>query len=250
MPSQVKGNLKEFVVRFEELIESFYKKHEQPRWSSDNFRQGPCLHFHRASIECVRRESRPFSEWLPKDHYAHEMFYAMLTAWGMNQGGAKLRDFLDFKRAVSFLASLEALEKCRSIRLEDLTHAKQPLLERLFEALDDPDQAKVMASGPSVIGGSKLLHHLLPDLIPPMDREYTEGSLNWFDDENKLEGALDSFNGIWHVLMFFRKVALEVGSERIRKQWLDDTKYPMNTSIPKIIDNALIAYSWTLWPNG
>lgn len=249
MQSQVKGNLKEFAIRFDELAERFYENHD-PRWSSDNFRQGPCLYFHKAAIECVRRESRPFAEWLPKDCHTHEMLYAMLTAWGMNQGGARLVNFPDFQKAVSFLASLEILEKCRSIRLEELTHAKQPLIEQLFEALDNPAQAKVMASGPSVVGGSKLLHHLLPDLIPPMDRQYTEYSLNWFDDGNRLEGTLDSFDGIWHVLVFFRKVALEVGIDHIHKRWLDSLKYPMNTSIPKVIDNALIAYNWCLWPNG
>lgn len=248
--SERRGSLKELVDRFDELVEDFYREHE-PRRSSDNFLRGPCLYFHRAAIERIRQESRPFVEWLPGDRHFHETLYAMLTAWGMNQSGARLVDFPDFQRAFTVLVSMGALEEYRSVRLENLTHAKQPLMERLFEAVGDPSQAKIMASGPSVVGGSKLLHHLLPDLIPPMDRTYTKDLLSYLEDENQLRESLDSFNGVWHVLVFFRKVALEIGPDHFYRRWLgDQARYPMNTSIPKIIDNALIAYSWHLWPNG
>ena len=248
MPAEVvrKGHLKEFVERFDEMVESFYQD-RTPRRPSENFRRGPCLYFHQEAIERVREQTNPFSEWLASDQRLHELLYGMLTAWGMNQNSARLVDFSDFRKAISFLASLKALEECRSIHLENLIHAKQPLVEQLFEAMDDSEQARVMVSGPSVVGGSKILHHLLPDLIPPMDRTYTEGTLGWLQDGNRLERTLDDSDGVWHALMFFRKVILEVGAEHIRKRWLNNTKYPMNTSIPKVIDNALIAYYGYLW---
>jgi len=94
------------------------------------------------------------------------------------------------------------------------------------------------------------LHHLLPDLFPPIDRNYTQSALECFDDENKLPSKWDTFETFWHILVFFRKVVYAETSKHIRERWLsNDEKYPMNTSIPKVIDNALIAYSNSLYPD-
>lgn len=248
MPTKLAGNLKEFVNRFDELVEDFYTEHG-PDWSSDNFHRGPCLYFHRATIQHVRRQTRPFAEWLPGDQRYHELLYATLTAWGMNSSGAKLKDFQEFQRAVSYLASMDALERCRHIELEHLTHEYQPLVEELFEALSDDRQAKIMRSSSITVGSSKLLHHLLPDLFPPIDREFTKSALELFDDENKLPNEWDTFKTFWHILAFFRKVVCAKTSKRIRERWLNDgQKHPMNTSIPKVIDNAFIAYRNSLYP--
>jgi hypothetical protein len=32
---------------------------------------------------------------------------------------------------------------------------------------------RVMASGTSLVGNSKVMHHILPNIVPPIDREYT-----------------------------------------------------------------------------
>ena len=238
MPSvaELKGSLKELIQRFDELVEDFYRDHHPAR-SSDYFREGPCLYFHQATIQHVRQQLRPFAEWLPDDQRCHELLYATLIAWGMNsttEDGPKLKDFEEFRHAVSSLASLESLEKCRPIELDGLTHQRQPLIRELVETLADPASGKVMKGGAFVVGGSKLLHHLLPDLIPPIDNKFTFGLIGWLADDNRLQGGqLENFEAVWHILMFFRKVLDGVTAEHIRKRWLsDERKYPMNTSIP------------------
>ena len=143
------------------------------------------------------------------------------------------------------------MEQCRHIELEQLTHGCQPLVEELFDALRDDKRAKIMRSSSVTVASSKLLHHLLPDLFPPIDRNFTASALDRFDDENKLPGNWDTFETFWHILAFFRKVVCAKTSGAIRERWMNnDARYPMNTSIPKIVDNALIAYSNALYPEG
>lgn len=188
---------------------------------------------------------------MPNDRRFHESLYATLTAWGMNSSGAKLKEFEEFQRAVSHLASRDALEKCRFFELDTMTHKHQSLVEELFEVLGDDQQAKIMRSNSVIVGSSKLLHHLLPDLFPPIDREFTKSALVRFDDDNNLrdnEGMWDTFETFWHILTFFRKTVCAKISKHIRERWLNnDRKYPMNTSVTKVLDNALIAYSNSLW---
>ena len=108
-----------------------------------------------------------------------------------------------------------------------------------------------MRSSSVTVASSKLLHHLLPDLFPPIDRNFTASALDRFDDENKLPGNWDTFETFWRILAFFRKVVCAKTSGAIRERWMNnDARYPMNTSIPKIVDNALIAYSNALYPEG
>ena len=250
---ELRGSLDDFILHFDECVEDFYSDPHvaKPlRRSSDNFRKGPCVYFHQAAIRHVRQHSRPFAEWLANDLHYQELLYGVLTAWGMNQGGARLKDFADFQRALIHLASLESLERCRSIDLEHLTDQHRPLLQEIFTVLADPARSKIMASGAFVVGSSKLLHHLMPDLIPPIDNEYTyDGLLAYLDDENRVTEPLESFDAVWHILACFRKVVQGVTAGHIRTRWLaNEEVHPMNTSIPKAIDNALISYSWRLWP--
>ena len=86
----------------------------------------------------------------------------------------------------------------------------------------------VMATMPRLVGNSKLLHHLLPDLVPPIDNRNTL----WFfgnpagEDHEILAQLMTRFRDIHN-----------------RINW-DEVIYngPFNTSRPKLIDNAIIGY--------
>ena len=62
-----------------------------------------------------------------------------------------------------------------------MTIKKKPILSSLFENLE------VIEKGSKLIGNSKTLHHLLLDLIPPIDRKHT---LNFFYKEKFIGGTL------------------------------------------------------------
>lgn len=244
---KVFGTLVEFVSEFDTLVRKFYSN---KGLSSESFRRGPCLYFHKTTIDYVRNQKKPFSEWLGRDKYFHELLYAVLTAWGMNRsgGGPKLKDFDEFQKSINHLSSFDSLEKLRMIRIETLSDKEKPMVKTLYDALGDDSVSKIMASTPFVVASSKLLHHLIPDLFPPMDRNYTEYAMQRLKDKYKITGSLESFDNFWRILEFFHDAACALTPEHILATWITgkETAYPMNTSIPKVIDNALVSYAWKL----
>jgi hypothetical protein len=98
-----------------------------------------------------------------------ELIYAMLASWGMHRMGPKGAKLVDFERFCDGIrrqsAILEELET--SITGVDDVDA---VAEKIWSAVSS---ARLSASGTQIVAGTKALHHLLPNLIPPVDRTYT-----------------------------------------------------------------------------
>jgi hypothetical protein len=189
---------------------------------------GPSVYFHKKTIERVRASGD--YEALINDSKFIELIYATLASWGMHRmgkGGAKMAEFEDFKRSVWFCAGqLSGLHRTclESISAGEAKDVKRKLAF-IFGAL------RVMASGSKLVGTSKAIHHLLPDLVPPIDRQHTlrffYGHTNIARDETAI--FLECFDR-------FRYIAKAVRHHRINFKGF-------NTSVPKIIDNAVMGYS-------
>lgn len=190
---------------------------------------GPSLHFHLRSLEAVR--ARDF------DRFA-EYVYAVLASWGMHRmgpGGSKMREFDQFR------ASLQAVWPTAT-RLQDktpgnLTEADWSDLKTIFSEI------RCMASGASLVGNSKVMAHLMPHLIPPVDREYTLKFLfgngqftNGIDVEwKKLVQVLEGF--------FYPVVRSPLFLEKAETWLADNDRFRWDTSYLKILDNLVIGYS-------
>lgn len=94
------------------------------------------------------------------------------------------------------------------------------------------ENLKVMESKAKLVGVSKVLHHLLPDLVPPVDRTHT---LKFFYDRSNYrekEGKeifLKIFDAFYDICK-----KLNLTEKDLKRRW--------DTSIPKLIDNAIIGY--------
>lgn len=244
----IKGSLEDFVLKFDKLVEDFYS---DQGYSSESFRKGPCLHFHKTTIDYVRNHTEAFSIWLGNDKYFHELLYATLTAWGMNRSGGKgpvLKDFDEFQTSLNRLSNLASLDQLRNVRIENFSIKHTTFVKDVFEALGDDTKCKIMASGPFVVASSKLLHHLIPDLFPPMDRQYTEYAMRRFSDKYKIKGSIESFENFLQILEFFHDATVKITPKHILDSWIigKQTEYTMNTSAPKVLDNAIVSYAWLL----
>lgn len=213
----------ELVENFETYLRSFEAR---------SIFGGPSVHFHLRAIQ--RRAKHDSVASALQDDELVELVYAMLASWGMHRmgpKGAKLVDHDDFR------AGLRAQERALSA-----------LEARSIEALDDPEEtaeelwsiiedASLSATGTQVVAGTKALHHFLPKLVPPIDREYT---IRFFH-ENKLMSMGDerAFKEI------FPALAEIASSPTVTPHLAPNTRSPMNTSSTKILDNAIIGYVWT-----
>lgn len=79
------------------------------------------------------------------------------------RGGPKLADFQEFRSSIKENRAL--IEELGRVRLGDVDDSKKEEMKAklvfLFKNL------KVMETGLRLVGVSKTLHHLLPDLAPP-----------------------------------------------------------------------------------
>ena len=143
---------------------------------------GPSLYFHFRTIERLKN-CVSISSALDDDLF-FEYLYATLTAWGLHRmgpGGAKLADFDVFIKSIRDqkiqIGNLEgrALFKLSEEDLNNITDILWQILNNI----------RASASATKLVANSKALHHILPNLVPPIDREYT---LRFFYDNKTISG--------------------------------------------------------------
>jgi hypothetical protein len=189
---------------------------------------GPSVHFHLRSLAAAR--AGDFDEFA-------EYAYAMLASWGMHRmgpGGSKMNEFENFRS--SLLNVWPAATSLRPKTPDKLTPGDWNALKSIFCGI------RCMASRTSLVGNSKVMAHMLPNLIPPVDRQYTLTFLfgntyisNGIEKEwTRLELMLKEF--------FYRVLRSQPFREKV-KTWLSDPAgQKWDTSELKIIDNLLIGF--------
>lgn len=124
---------------------------------------GPSVYFYE---ECLKSRKNGFLE---HDHI--KMIYATLTAWGMHRmgegGKTKLFRFSDFEKSIKdSKIYLSDLQDKTLFNFGDRNH---------FDSIwtKCANVLKVSIAESKLVSTSKTLHLMFPDLIPPIDRQYT-----------------------------------------------------------------------------
>lgn len=195
----------------------------------ENLFTGPCLYFHFKTLHL--REKHPNVEELLGDEEFIESLYATLTAWGMHrlgQNGSKLNDFAvvrdSLQKQKKLIKEIEIVT-IDTLVADEVTDVSNHLW-KIIEGLD------VSATNSKLVAGAKTMHHILPDLVPPIDRSYT---LQFFYDQmNPSMGEELAFK---EMFPYFREVVLAHNSFI-----LSQIGRGMNTSMTKVVDNAIVGY--------
>jgi hypothetical protein len=154
-----------------------------------------------------------------------------LLAWGIGRRASRLVSAGAFADALhAALPRLEALEPLR-IDESELPGEAAEALAQLTGSLG------VVTNKAKLVAGTKTLHHLLPDLVPPMDRAWTGlffqfHAPEWQDARSQrrtFELAYSSLVGV---------------ARQVRpQQYVTGTGW--RTTRTKVIDNALIGFCMT-----
>lgn len=201
------------------------KKYHVAFYKAETFR-GPSLYFHRRALEA--RHTVDFNLYL-------EYIYATLASWGMHRmgkGGSKMQSFDIFKNSIESIK--DKIRVAEKINFESIVNDDWDLLESIFKKVN------IMASGTSLVGNSKVMAHMLPNIVPPIDREYTlkylKGNTNI---KNDLNYEWDLMKDI--ISEFFIPVARDDSFNKLAKEWISNqSEYPWDTSAFKVIDNLVI----------
>lgn len=213
--------------RVGELIENFDSCCDA--FDRANLFTGPSGYFHSKTLALLRQHKSPGDAVL--DRTFLESLYATLTAWGMHRMGPGNTKLVDFKLLVDGFGQLEqAIRKLSIFRIVDLRSDEIGQVSDQVWAIIS--KLMIGQGETKIVAGSKALHHVLPDLVPPIDREYT---IRFFFHHKSLsQGDHAAFQ---EMFPHFCRIATESRGKietRIGKG--------MNTSTTKVIDNAIVGF--------
>lgn len=203
---------------------------------------GPCVYFHR---ECLRAGKESFAS---QRHI--ETLYATLTAWGMHRMGAadrtktKLTGWDQFRTSIEKVAAM--LEPFRPMKLTGMPEKEYAdavaSLRKAYEAL------RLSESDATIVVNAKALYHLVPDLIPPIDRQYTVRFFRhtpdqWLTPKRKFKPVMLPKGGDAQFRLF-QEICAKVKRlvDRIDGALFDKELGDNDVTPPKAIDNAIVNY--------
>jgi len=199
---------------------------------------GPSAYFY---LQLIKKLKNNKYENLFSDNPFIEYLYATLACWGMNRmdKNTRMAEFEIFKNSIiknkDFFVELSK-EKLREIDIEEI---KDKLL-RIFRNI------RVMSreNSPKLVAHSKIMHFLLPNLVPPMDKGHV---IHFFygkyriTKKGKIEKSTptikDEEKTFIDILKQFQNIANKLNLQE------QDLKNKWDTTIPKLIDNAIIGYN-------
>lgn len=190
----------------------------------------PSIYFHMKVIDSYRGyvQKNDYKGLLNDDLFI-ERVYATVSLWGMAPmtQSARIKKFEDFKKEID--SNKKELLMLHEFKLHELNDTKKDYVRKLLADLWD--NFKVMESDSQIVGNSKTLHHLLPDLLPPIDRRHALKFFKINNLKNEKEVYLKIFDCYYSIC---KKLSLNE----------DDYKKlgGFHTSIPKLIDNAIIGF--------
>lgn len=149
-----------------------------------------------------------------------------LAAWGMNSRRAKLVPLQQLQQGL--IARLALLAPLESLKID----GDPPLGPQVAGQVWATIEAIPVTQGESkIVGGTKALHHLLPDLVPPMDRRYTQVFFHWDTPQFQARQRAVFTDMFGHVA---RLAQATHPSRFVGTGW--------RTSPAKILDNAVVAF--------
>lgn len=205
---------RELIADFPEFLAAFT---DQPAFSRAGQLEG-----HQETIR-IRRAHASVESLLADDSFIASL-HSTLKAWGI---GVRASRFADPHRLGAELGlRVDELADLESVALESASASDRDRVWDLIENINIVDnQARIVAM-------TKTLHHILPDLVPPIDRAYTGTFLKWQIPEFQTRQR-EIFVSAWDAMQRVAQ-AVDVQSFVGRNPW--------NTSTTKVIDNAIVGY--------
>jgi hypothetical protein len=228
-----KLSLEERIAERRPLLDILIRDFESLVRSFDEDREfvGPSIYFHVKGLEHLKRHVEPVGTLY--DDLFFDYLYATLTSWGLNRmgpGKTKLGPISDLKASLQDqVVKNRELEGLRIDRLEGSEVAA--VADASWQVMSG---LQVSVAEVQLVANSKALHHVLPDLVPPIDRNYT---LMFFVGRPYIYRSKE-MRLFMAVFPLFHEIAVRC-SETIHG-FLTTPPKGMNTSVTKVIDNAIL----------
>jgi hypothetical protein len=212
----VKSRVARLMAGFSQYIQSY---DDNPPFTADQMRA------HRQTIQ-LRQQAAGMRAAVESDAFVRSL-YTTLQKWGLDQRASKLVPVDAFGRALR-----AASPRLEQLELLTINGAGLPpgLTEQLWQLVSSLD---VVENAAKIVAGTKTLHHLLPDLVPPIDRKYTRPFFGLHDPQFQDSRQPIIFRQMYG---YFAEIARQVHPE----QYVTGAGW--RTSCTKLLDNAVVAF--------
>ena len=146
----------------------------------------------------------------------------------------------------SLVATAPALAEFRGCKLLEMSESQYS--EALSQLLNCYEAMRLSVSEATIVVNSKALYHLLPDFIPPIDRQYTirfftQAPEAWRDIKGKfriisLPPGIDAQFSLFHNTC----AKIKQWAERIDPALFEAERHQHEVTAPKALDNAIVNY--------
>jgi hypothetical protein len=225
---RARANTKQLIECFPECLAAF-----EAEGDGDAGFAGASVYFHERTLERRGRFAEPRS--LVEDTCFMEYVFATLCAWGMHHTGKHPTRLAGFD---AFCASYRAdgvVETLESLWDSNITSLAPSDADRVgTEVWSVIERTEVSASETRLVAGSKALHHVLPNLVPPIDRRYT---ISFFIGNTPFIGKPEFDQIFPRVNEIALACAGEIAAAIARRGF-------METGPAKVIDNAIVGFGY------
>lgn len=198
-----------------------------PFWLSYFESQGPFrsygqLEYHRETID--RRKKLGSAAEAMRDEMFQRCLYKTLRAWGIGVRRSRLKPFTEFASILS--QQRHAIGQFENLTIDDPQLDVPATGEALWALMSE---LPIVENTAWLVPVTKTLHHMLPELVVPMDREYTQIFFGWQNPQFQYRQR----NCFVEAFGAFAQIARIV----------DPLKYVgpgWNSSRTKVIDNAIV----------
>jgi len=153
--------------------------------------------------------------------------YETLQAWGIGMRGSRLRPFPDFVEAL--LAESTSIGQLDPLILDDVSLNVDTVARKVARLVQ---RLSIVDNKCRVVASSKALHHILPRLVVPIDREYTQRFFQWQNPQLQYEPEKCVIDAV-HA---FVRIAREADPA----QYVTGDGWYLSTT--KVIDNAIVGF--------
>lgn len=198
-----------------------------PHWVAQFDQNGPFrkagqLEWHRKTID-RRRALGSAAAAIADDEFLQSL-YATLRARGIGFRESKLVPFEAF--AVEIRRHEAEFVALDSLRIDDGGLNVPHVGDRIWKLLDG---LRIVENKARLVSGTKAVHHVLPELVVPMDRAYTQAFFRWQNPQFQYSQR-DCFNEAFEAFVEIARLVHPV----VGTGW--------RSSRTKIIDNAIVAF--------
>jgi hypothetical protein len=214
---RVKRNVASLIERFDDCIRRFDEK--------PPFDKPDQLKCHQQTID--RRSSFDSATEALKDDVFLDSLYRTLRAWGIGLRGAILAPRVEFVSAIR--KNREQIAKLDGMKIDDPQLDTAGVSTELWQLISS---LRITYNVSILVSRTKALHHILPELVVPIDRKYT-GSFFECRPYNFQYSQRKFFD------LAFNSFALIARSVNLT-QYVSPTKW--HTSRTKVLDNAIVGF--------